>query len=102
MSYNDLWTWDTKCTDNNKGWKQIIDNSVNTPRKRMQHAGACFGGIMLIMGGFNTEAKQILDDFNLFDCKIETWLKVRITKHSDGKVINSGTFSIANGKDLQM
>lgn len=34
----------------------------------MQHASGCFGAIMLVMGGFSTEAKTVLDDFNLFDC----------------------------------
>lgn len=93
MSFNDLWIWDTKCTDKNKGWKQIIDKG-EMPRKRMQHAGACLGGIMLVMGGFSTEAKTVLDDFNLFDCQKENWLKVRMTKHSDGKIFTSSSLAL--------
>lgn len=33
---------------------------------------------MLIMGGINTEAKIVLDDFNLFDFCSETWLETII------------------------
>ena len=55
---------------------------------------------MLIMGGFSTEAKTVLDDFNLFDCKKENWLKVRTTKHSDGRVFTAGSLSSVTGKDL--
>jgi hypothetical protein len=33
----------------------------------MYHAAGCLGGIMLVSGGYNTEAKVTLDDFNLFD-----------------------------------
>ena len=33
----------------------------------MHHAASCMGGLMLVVGGFNTEAKVVLDDFNLFD-----------------------------------
>jgi hypothetical protein len=33
----------------------------------MHHAAGCLGGVMLVVGGFNTEAKVVLDDYNLFD-----------------------------------
>jgi hypothetical protein len=44
----------------------------------MHHADGVFGGVMLIMGGVNTESKSVLDDFNLFDFGSETWLKTRV------------------------
>lgn len=46
----------------------------------MSCSGAVFGGLMLVHGGFNTEAKVVLDDFNLFDFKTQTWLKVRMVR----------------------
>ena len=47
----------------------MIESNGIVPIKRMNHASGVLGGIMLIMGGFNTEAKVVLDDFNLFDFK---------------------------------
>lgn len=41
---------------------------------------ACLGGIMLVHGGENLEVKVTLDDFNLFDGRSETWLKVKMSK----------------------
>ena len=67
----------------------------NVPKKRMQHAAACMGGIMLLMGGFSTEAKVILDDYNLFDFQSESWLKVRTTKATDGKVFSATSLNFA-------
>ena len=55
---------------------------------------------MLVMGGFSTEAKIVLDDFALFDCKTEHWLKVRTTKHSDGRVFTAGSLGSSTGKDV--
>lgn len=49
----------------------------------MHHAAAVLGGIMLVMGGVNTEAKTVMDDFNLFDFQSESWLEVRMRKASD-------------------
>lgn len=46
----------------------------------MYHAGAIIGGVQLVMGGFNTEAKVVLDDFNLFDFGAESWIKVNTIK----------------------
>jgi hypothetical protein len=40
----------------------------------MHHAEAVLGGVMLIMGGLNTVAKTVLDDFTLFDFGSETWI----------------------------
>jgi hypothetical protein len=32
------------------------------------------GGIMLVHGGYNTEGKVTLDDFNLFDFDTKSWV----------------------------
>lgn len=56
----------------------MIDGKGIAPKRRMHHAEAVLGGVMLIMGGINTEAKTVLDDFNLFDFCSETWLETRI------------------------
>lgn len=50
------------------------------PKKRMQHAAATMGCVMLVMGGVNPEAKVVLDDFNLFDFRLNAWLNVRMSK----------------------
>lgn len=46
----------------------------------MYHASAVLGGVQLVMGGFNTEAKVVLDDFHLFDFGVESWIKVNTVK----------------------
>jgi hypothetical protein len=51
---------------------------------------------MLIMGGFSTEAKVVLDDFNLFDFQTENWLKVRMTKETDGKIFTPNSLSFSS------
>jgi N-acetylneuraminic acid mutarotase len=62
-TFNDLWIWDT-FTD--QKWDKIESFGIS-PLKRMGHAGDTLGGVMLVHGGFNTEAKVVLDDFNLYD-----------------------------------
>jgi hypothetical protein len=47
----------------------------------MCHAGAVLGGLMMMHGGFNTEAKIVLDDFNLFDFDSQSWIRVHMTTH---------------------
>jgi hypothetical protein len=42
----------------------------------MYHVATTLGGLMLVHGGFNTEANTTLDDFSLFDLNTETWLPV--------------------------
>jgi hypothetical protein len=49
----------------------------------MHHAAAILGGIMLVMGGINTESKSVMDDFNLFDFSSNTWIQVRMVKERD-------------------
>ena len=62
-AYNDLWVWDSVSNDK---WEKIDCHGV-APLKRMSHAGAVLGGLMMVYGGWNTEAKVVLDDCNLFD-----------------------------------
>jgi hypothetical protein len=55
------------------------------PKKRMYHASATIGCVMLVMGGFNTEAKVVLDDFNLFDFRLNAWVSVQMSKAFSGQ-----------------
>ena len=55
----------------------------------MYHASAVLGGVKLVMGGYNTEAKVVLDDFNLFDFGSESWLKVNTVKAATKEVFVS-------------
>jgi hypothetical protein len=34
---------------------------------------------MLVVGGFIAKAKVVLDDFNLYDAKLNCWIKVKVT-----------------------
>jgi hypothetical protein len=40
------------------------------PRKRFGHVSAIIGGLMIVHGGKNSEIRQILSDFNIFDLGI--------------------------------
>lgn len=35
----------------------------NQPKKRMHHAAGMLGCVMVVSGGYNTEAKVVMDDF---------------------------------------
>lgn len=39
---------------------------------------------MLVMGGVNPEAKVVLDDFNLFDFRLNAWVSVQMSKANSG------------------
>lgn len=69
-AYNDLWIWDTVKNDQ---WREVIGKG-KPPKRRMHQGGTVLGGVMLIMGGVNTVAKTVLDDFILFDFGSETWI----------------------------
>lgn len=45
------------------------------------------GSLMLIHGGYSTEGRIQLDDFNLFDVEEQKWIKARVIMN--GKVIES-------------
>lgn len=73
-SFNDLWFW----VAGSNHWVQPEQNG-NLPKKRMAHGCSILGGVMLVMGGVNTEFKTVLDDFNLYDFISSTWLKVSVS-----------------------
>ena len=50
----------------------------NPPKKRMNHSASIMGCIMMVHGGFSTEAKQVLDDYQLFDIEAMQWIDTRI------------------------
>jgi hypothetical protein len=61
------------------------------PRKRMNHTASVMGSLMLVHGGFNTESKKVLDDFNLFDLEMMKWIDTRV--YSDNKRIDDRNHS---------
>lgn len=63
LSYNEVFKFDTYSAK----WTRLHDVGTFVPKKRMSHVAAVFGSFMLVHGGFNTEGKIVLDDFNLFD-----------------------------------
>ena len=79
MSYNDVQIYDTQA----KTWLDIDQNAVGgiglQPKKRSSHASGMMGGVMLIHGGYSTEAALLLDDFCLFDVNLRKWINT-ITK----------------------
>lgn len=72
-SYNDLHVFDT--TTNR--WLHEPDLE-NIPRKRMNHAAGLLGCVMLVHGGFSTEAKRALDEYSLFDIEQMKWVETRV------------------------
>ena len=75
FNFCDLWVFKTEAL----AWREIISAS-SVPKRRMNHAMACLGGLMLVHGGENSEAKVTLDDFSLFDFRTETWLPIKTCK----------------------
>ena len=73
-SYNDLWSFDTQIEQ----WNQLEPKGL-APKKRMNHVTCRLGCIMLTHGGFSTEGKIMLDDFNLYDIELQRWLNVVVT-----------------------
>ena len=82
VGFNDLWVFDTESKE--KLWK-LCNEKGFVPKKRMYHASATIGCVMLVMGGFNTEAKVVLDDFNLFDFRLNAWVNVQMSKANSGQ-----------------
>ena len=81
-SYNDIWVFDTR----QLRWIKREGSGI-PPKKRMSHAFSIAGSLMMIHGGMNTEAKIVLDDFNLYDLELNHWLKVKVMLN--GNVIES-------------
>ena len=81
-SFNDIW-----CFDTDKDTWTKLEGSGIPPKKRMFHTASCLGSLMLIHGGYSSEGKIILGDFNLFDIEVHKWIKTRVIMN--GKVIES-------------
>ena len=81
-SFNDIWTFDTE-----KILWEKLEGSGIPPKKRMYHTASCLGSLMLIHGGYSSEGKITLSDFNLFDIEVHKWVKTRVLMN--GKVIES-------------
>jgi hypothetical protein len=81
IGFNDLWTFGTESKE--KGWN-LSNEKGFVPKKRMYHASATLGCVMLVMGGVNPEAKVVLDDFNLFDFRLNAWVSVQMSKANSG------------------
>ena len=82
ISYNDLQIYDTQ----QNHWCHIPEQKW-TPKKRMSHAASIMGGIMLVHGGYNTEGKITLDDFNLYDFATQQWITT--TASTNGMVLET-------------
>ena len=72
-SYNDTWAFET---DKQK-WVQQEPKGL-IPKKRINHVACMFGCIMVVHGGFSTEGKVMLADFNLLDIEMNRWLEVQV------------------------
>jgi len=72
-SFNDIWMFETT-----KNLWTKFEGSGIPPKKRMGHAAAALGSLLLIHGGYNCEGKIHLDDFNLFDVEDQKWVKTRV------------------------
>ena len=63
--------WDT----DNFTKEEIGGITLEAPCRRMHHAADVYGCILVVHGGFSTESKDILGDFNLYDLDKKTWVK---------------------------
>ena len=93
-SYNDLWAFDTK----QQQWQQL-DSDGNPPKKRINHVASRLGCIMMTHGGFSTEGKIMLDDFNLYDIELNRWLNV--TVQMNGQQVKSEATYGANQNPIE-
>jgi len=78
MCFNDIHIYDT---DQEKWLK--APEIEGAPRKRMSHCAEILGGFLLVHGGFNTEQKQVLNEFGLFDLETQKWTKLKIFLQSE-------------------
>lgn len=91
-SFNDIWLF---CT-----WRHEWERRQPTgmpPKKRMSHVTSILGSMMVIHGGKSTEAKILLDDFQIYDIDSNEWIKVKVTQNgatviSDSKYGNESAF----------
>jgi len=82
ISYNDVQIYDTQ----KRCWLNVPVGD-KLPKKRMSHSSGIMGGIMLVHGGYNTEGKITLDDFNLYDFTLQEW--VNCTASTNGILLES-------------
>lgn len=73
LNYNDIQVFDTQ----KECWLDPPDIE-GAPRKRMSHSTSTLGCMMLVHGGFSTESRKVLDDFNLFDLKLMKWIDTKV------------------------
>ena len=73
LSFNDVQIFDTE----QEKWLREPEIE-GAPRKRMNHAAAMFGGIMIIHGGANTEQKKVMNDFAMFDMEKLKWIDCKV------------------------
>jgi len=76
LSFNDMFLFNTK----KEKWSRVQEVG-QVPKKRMGHVAAVMGGVYLVHGGFNTEGKIVLDDFNLYDFENKSWMPVVTSAH---------------------
>lgn len=81
-SFNDIWMFET----HNLMWTKLEGSGI-PPKKRMYHTSAVFGSLMLIHGGYSSEGKIALSDFNLFDIEVHKWIKAKVIMN--GKVVEA-------------
>ena len=81
-SFNDIWMFET----HNLMWTKLEGSGI-PPKKRRYHPSAVFGSLMLIHGGYSSEGKISLSDFNLFDIEVHKWIKAKVIMN--GKVVEA-------------
>ena len=92
LCLNDLYIFDV----NQNRWDKINDQP-NTPKSRMGHVSQIYGSMMLVQGGFSTDTKQTLSDFNLFDLDEKKWINCDIYQtNSDGTEVKESTLQRTN------
>ena len=70
----------------NLNWTKLEGSGI-PPKKRIYHTAATLGSLMLIHGGYSSEGKIVLGDFNIFDIEEIKWVRARVIMN--GKVIES-------------
>lgn len=51
----------------------------------MNHCADSMGALMLVSGGYNTETKVTMDDFQLFDFYDQAWISIDTYKPNGDK-----------------
>jgi hypothetical protein len=56
-------------------WEEVQGQGGLSARSRMNHSSALLGCLMLIQGGYTSENKSTLGEFNLFDMESRKWIE---------------------------